>query len=78
MASVATMHFSYAQVKSLALQLPEAERIPLRRELAFADRADSFKRVSEMVALCEVTDEEIREECESVRQEMYEARLAGR
>ena len=76
MSTPATKKFTYSQIMSLALQLSDAERAQLCRDLTLADRAESFGRLSDLVAPCDLTDDEIREECESVRQEMYEARIA--
>lgn len=42
-----------------------------REEKKAQRRANSFARLQESFAGCELTDEEIRKECESVRQEMY-------
>ena len=42
-----------------------------REEKKAQRRAKSFAKLQEMFAGCELTDEEIRQECEEVRQEMY-------
>ncbi len=42
-----------------------------REEKQAQKRAKSFAKLQETFATCDLTDEEIRQECESVRQEMY-------
>ena len=42
-----------------------------REERQAQKRAKSFAKLQEAFADCDLTDEEIRQECESVRQEMY-------
>ena len=42
-----------------------------REEIQAQKRAKSFAKLQEAFAHCELTDEEIRQECESVRHEMY-------
>ena len=42
-----------------------------REEQKAQKRANSFAKLQETFAGCELTDEEIRQECEIVRQEMF-------
>lgn len=42
-----------------------------REEIRAQKRADSFAQLQGAFEGCELTDEEIRQECEIVRQEMY-------
>ena len=48
-----------------------------REEQKAQQRANSFAKLQEAFADCDLTDEEIRQECESVRQEMYARRYAN-
>ena len=43
-----------------------------REERRAQRRANSFAKLQETFAGCELTDAEIRQECETVRQQMYE------
>jgi len=47
-----------------------------REERKAQKRANSFAQLQEAFAGCELTDEEIRQECEVVRQEMYNKQYA--
>ena len=48
-----------------------------REEKRAQHRANSFAKLQEAFAGCELTDEEIRQECEIVRQQMYEQEYAN-
>ena len=48
-----------------------------RDEQRAQKRANSFAKLQENFAGCELTDEEIRQECEAVRQEMYSQAYAN-
>jgi len=48
-----------------------------REERQAQKRANSFAKLQETFSACNLTDEEIRQECESVRQEMYNRKYAG-
>ena len=47
-----------------------------REERQAQKRANSFAKLQETFSACSLTDEEIRQECESVRQEMYNQEYA--
>ena len=49
-----------------------------REERKAQKRANSFAQLQEAFSGCELTDEEIRQECEVVRQEMYNRQYANR
>ena len=78
MSPVATMQFSYKQILSLALQMSEADRALLCRELSLIGRAEDFRHLCDLIAPCDLSDDEIRAECEAVRQEMYEESVSGK
>ena len=48
-----------------------------REEQKAQQRANSFAKLQEGFADCDLTDEEIRQECENVRQEMYAQKYAN-
>ena len=48
-----------------------------REEKRAQKRANSFAKLQEAFAGCELTDEEIRQECEAVRQEMQDHSYAN-
>ena len=48
-----------------------------REEKRVQRRAASFAKLQEAFAGCDLTDEEIRQECEAVRQQIYEQNYAG-
>ena len=48
-----------------------------REERKAQKRANSFARLQKAFAGCELTEEEIRQECEVVRQEMYNQQYAN-
>jgi hypothetical protein len=47
-----------------------------REEVEAQNRAKSFAQLQESFSKCDLTDEEIRKECEAVRQQMYEENYA--
>lgn len=47
-----------------------------REEKQAQRRANSFAKLQESLTGCELTDEEIRQECEIVRQQMYDLSYA--
>ena len=47
-----------------------------REEVEAQNRAESFAQLQESFSKCDLTDEEIRKECEAVRQQMYEENYA--
>lgn len=49
-----------------------------REEQQAQKRAKSFEQLQEAFSGCELTDEEIRQECEIVRQEMYDQQYANK
>ena len=49
-----------------------------REEKKAQQRANSFAKLQETFANCDLTDEEIRQECENVRQEIYAQRYASK
>ena len=48
-----------------------------REEQQAQKRADSFTKIQALFSDCDITDEEIRQECENVRQEMYNLKYAN-
>ena len=48
-----------------------------REEKRVQKRANSFAKLQETFAGCDLTDDEIRQECEEVRQQLYEQNYAG-
>ena len=70
------MQFSYSQLLSLALQLAKEDRYRLCRELTREERSQSLKTLLEIFRTEELDEETIKAECEAVRQEMYEERMA--
>lgn len=73
-----SMQFSYSQLLSLALQLAKEDRYRLCRELICSERVESLKALREAFRTDEIDEETIKAECETVRQEMYEERMAAR
>jgi hypothetical protein len=72
------MQFSYAQLLNLALQLEKEDRYRLCRELTGKERSESMRALLEVFRTDELDEETIKAECEAVRQEMYEERMASR
>lgn len=68
------LQLNFDQVLSLAMQLPEEARVTLCRELTRSSRVMKLRKIRESIKCDEITEDEIREECEIVRKEMYESR----
>lgn len=72
MTSVVNLKLDYAQVRNLAMQLSESEKLTLSSELKQASMLARLRQLKESVESDDFSDDEIRRECEAVRQEMYE------
>lgn len=72
MTSVVNLKLDYAQVRNLAMQLSESEKLTLSSELKQASMLARLRQLKERVESDDFSDDEIRQECEAVRQEMYE------
>lgn len=74
MTSTATvsMALTYSQVLGLAMQLPDQERYTLCRDLTRGWRTAELRSIRDSIKNCDLTDDEIRQECEIVRQQMYD------
>ena len=72
------LQFSYAQLLGLALQLAKEDRYRLCRDLTREERSESLKALRDIFRTDELDEETIKAECEAVRQEMYEERMASR
>lgn len=72
-----TMPLTYGQVLNLAMQLPDQERYTLCRDLSRGWRTKELRSIRESMRDCSLSDEEIRQECEIVRQQMYEELHVG-
>lgn len=72
MTSVVNLKLDYAQVRNLAMQLSESEKLTLSSELKQASMLARLRQLKERVESDDFSDDEIRRECEAVRQEMYE------
>lgn len=69
---------SYGQLLALALQLAKEDRYRLCRELLCDERVESMKALLKAFQTDEIDEEAIKAECEAVRQEMYEERIAAK
>ena len=67
--------FTYAQVLDLAMQLSVNDRYALCRDLTRTSRSNSLRRICKAFRTDALSEEEIRQECEMVRTEMYEERM---
>jgi hypothetical protein len=72
------LQFSYSQLLALALQLAKEDRYRLCRELICDERVESLRALRKAFRTDEIDEETIKAECEAVRQEMYEERMAAR
>mgnify|MGYP007133706344 CR=1 FL=1 len=72
------LQLSYSQLLALALQLAKEDRYRLCRELICDERAESLRALRKAFRTDGVDEETIKAECEAVRQEMYEERMAAR
>jgi len=70
--STASMAFTYSQILGLAMQLPEQEKYTLCRDLTQGWRTKELRAIRDSIKNCELSDDEIRQECEIVRQQMYD------
>ena len=68
--------FTYAQVLDLAMQLSVDDRYALCRDLTRSSRSSSLRRICKAFRTDALSEEEIRQECETVRQEMYDERMS--
>ena len=66
------MPLTYGQILSLAMQLPDKEKYTLCRDLSSKWRTSELRSIRDSISTCTLSDEEIRQECETVRQQMYE------
>ena len=69
---------SYGQLLASALQLAKEDRYRLCRELLCDERVESMKALLKSIQTDEIDEETIKAECEAVRQEMYEERIAAK
>lgn len=76
MTSVVNLKLDYAQVRNLAMQLDDADKMALSRELKRTAMLMSLRQLKDVLATDDISEEEIRQECEIVRQEQYEKRIA--
>lgn len=67
----------FSQILGLALQLNGKDQMMLCRELTRTTRAKKLMALRSMFQTDEISEEEIRQECESVRQAIYEQRLGN-
>ena len=65
------INYSYNQVLGFAMQLSMSDRYALCRDLSRGWRTADLRAIQQSVKDCDLTDEEIRQECEIVRQQMY-------
>lgn len=66
------MPLTYGQILGLAMQLPDKERFTLCRDLSSKWRTLELRSIRDSISACTLSDEEIRQECEIVRQNMYD------
>ena len=66
--------YTYDQILGFAMQLSTRDRFALCRDLSRGWRTADLRAIQDSVKDCDLTDEEIRQECELVRQQMYEER----
>jgi len=66
--STASMAFTYSQILGLAMQLPEQEKYTLCRDLTQGWRTKELRAIRDSIRNCDLSDDEIRQECEIVRQ----------
>lgn len=71
------MKLDYSQVRSLAMQLSDNDKIALSKELKRATMVLQLQELKESFMADDISEEVIRQECEAVRQEMYEKRIAN-
>lgn len=74
MTSVVNLKLDYAQVRNLAMQLSDSDKLTLSSELKQASMLERLRQLKEALESDDFSDDEIRQECEAVRQEMYDKR----
>ena len=74
MPEIATMKvgFTYAQLLNLAMQMQPWEKEAFCRDLQASKPSAVLGDIRQAWSGCSLTDDEIRQECEIVRQEMYD------
>lgn len=74
MTSEVNLKLDYAQVRNLAMQLSDSDKLTLSSELKQASMLERLRQLKEALESDDFSDDEIRQECEAVRQEMYDKR----
>lgn len=69
------IRLNYSQVLELARQLSDEDKLELNRALSVEARSIKLRRLLKTLKTDEISQEEIDEEVEAVRQEAYEMRL---
>lgn len=69
------IRLNYNQVLELARQLSDEDKLELNRALAAEARSIKLRRLLETLKTDEISQKEIDDEVEAVRQEAYEMRL---
>lgn len=69
------IRLNYSQVLELARQLSDEDKLELNRALSAEARSIKLRRLLKTLKTDEISQEEIDEEVEAVRQEAYEMRL---
>lgn len=69
------IRLNYSQVLELARQLSDEDKLELNRALSAEARSIKLRRLLKTLKTDEISQEEIDEEVEAVRQEAYEIRL---
>lgn len=69
------IRLNYSQVLELARQLSDEDKLELSRALSAEARSIKLRRLLKTLKTDEISQEEIDEEVEAVRQEAYEMRL---
>lgn len=69
------VQLSYDQVLGLAMQLSDKEKFTLSRALTSAGRALKLRELRKMFVTDEISENDILQECENVRQQLYDTRI---
>ena len=69
-----TVQLNYNQVLGLAMQLNDQDKFNLSRALATTSRALRLKELCTMFRTDEISEADILQECETVRQQIYDDR----
>lgn len=69
------IRLNYSQVLELARQLSDEDKLELNRALSAEARSIKLRRLLKTLKTDEISQEEVDEEVEAVRQEAYEMRL---